>query len=64
MERLLTAEEVAEVLSVRVGTLHQWRWQGKGPRAIKSGRGFVRYRPADLQAWIKQHADPETPPAA
>ncbi len=44
MEPLLTAEELAEMFRVRVETVHQWRWQGKGPRAIKSGRRFLRYR--------------------
>jgi predicted DNA-binding transcriptional regulator AlpA len=63
MERLLTAEEVAEVLKVRVETLNQWRWLGKGPRAIKSGRRFLRYRPADVEAWLEEHAE-KTPPAA
>jgi len=63
MERLLTAEEVAEVLKVRVETLNQWRWLGKGPRAIKSGRRFLRYRPADVEAWLDSQAE-KTPPAA
>lgn len=63
MERLLTAEELAEMLRVRVETVHQWRWQGKGPRAIKSGRRFLRYRLRDVEAWLERQAE-HAPPAA
>jgi predicted DNA-binding transcriptional regulator AlpA len=63
MDRLLTAEELADMLKVRIETVHQWRWQGKGPRAIKSSRRFVRYRLSDVEAWLEEHAE-KTPPAA
>ncbi len=63
MERLLTAEELAEMFRVRVETVHQWRYRGYGPRAIKSGRRFLRYRLSDVEAWIEQHTD-QAPPAA
>jgi excisionase family DNA binding protein len=59
VEKLLTPEEVADLLQVKVETLHQWRWQGKGPRAVKSGRRFLRYRPSDVNAWLDAQAEPE-----
>jgi excisionase family DNA binding protein len=62
MERLLTAQELAEMLRVRVETVNQWRYRGQGPRAIKSGRRFLRYRLSDVQAWLEQHAE-QAPPA-
>jgi excisionase family DNA binding protein len=67
VEQLLTAEEVAERLQVKVETLHQWRWQGKGPRAVKAGPKFVRYRAADVNDWIEaqtERAQSQAPPAA
>ncbi len=57
VEKLLTAEEVASLLQVKVETIHQWRWQGKGPRAVKAGRKFLRYRPSDVNAWLERQAD-------
>jgi len=70
VERLLTAEEVAERLQVKVETLHQWRWKGKGPRAVKAGPKFVRYRPSDVNEWLEAYLEhdqeelAQTPPAA
>jgi len=65
VEQLLTAEEVAERLQVKVDTLHQWRWLGKGPRAVKVGRKFVRYRAGDVNDWIDaQTEQAPAPPAA
>jgi predicted DNA-binding transcriptional regulator AlpA len=58
VEQLLTTVQVADWLQVKVETLHQWRWQGKGPRAVRSGPKFVRYRAADVNAWIEAQAPP------
>lgn len=33
MERLLSADEVAEFLGIPVATLYQWRHKGCGPEA-------------------------------
>jgi len=58
--RLLTSDEAALLLGVPVATLRTWRSRrrGYGPRAVQVG-GSVRYRPADLLAWIDAHT--ETP---
>ena len=53
MDRLLTPNEVANVLQVPAGTLPQWRYLRRGPRYVKVGR-HVRYRPADVEHWIDE----------
>ncbi len=48
-----------------MGTLHQWRYLGKGPRAIKAGAKYLRFRPSDVAAWLDRHAEQDqAPPAA
>ena len=56
--RLLTSDEAALVLCVPVATLRMWRSRrrGYGPRAVQVG-GSVRYRLADLLAWIDDHTE-------
>ncbi|CUR54279.1 helix-turn-helix domain-containing protein [Nocardioides sp.] len=58
--RLLTSDEAAVVLGVPVATLRTWRSRrrGYGPRAVQVG-GSIRYRPADLLAWIDEHTENE-----
>lgn len=53
-DRLLWPDEVAELLGVPVGTLANWRYQGRGPAFAKVGR-HVRYRRRDVDAWIDRH---------
>lgn len=50
-EKLLTLAEVAELLSVPVGTLYSWRHRGEGPRGYKMGR-HVRYSRASVESWL------------
>lgn len=51
---LLTEREVADRLRVSEKTLQNWRWCGEGgPRAIKLGKRAVRYRRADVEAFIE-----------
>lgn len=51
-ERLLTVEEVAELLAVPVRTLYTWRYRGEGPPAFKVG-GHLRYDAAALRRWLQ-----------
>lgn len=54
LERGLTPREVAELLTVHVVTLQQWRARGEGPRYVKYGaspRSPIRYRLRDVLAW-------------
>jgi len=54
MEKLLTVDELAEVLSVKKSTIYQWRHLGLIPY-IKVGR-FVRFREKDIQRWLSSRA--------
>ena len=48
--------EVATYLGVPVQTMRVWRVKGVGPRGIRVGK-HVRYRWADVDAWIESQAD-------
>lgn len=56
-QQLMTLEQVADYLGVPVRTVYAWRATNKGPRGIRVGR-HVRYRPADVEAWLDSQADP------
>jgi hypothetical protein len=51
---LLTVEEVAGVLRCSVSSLNKWRVAGCGPPFVHVGHR-VRYRAADLNAYIAAH---------
>jgi predicted DNA-binding transcriptional regulator AlpA len=60
MEKLLSTEEVAEILGRPARTLRQWRYLGRGPRFVKIGL-TVRYRPRDVERWVEAQAqEPES----
>jgi hypothetical protein len=48
---LLTEMNAAKILCMSVRTLQAWRTRGTGPAFVRVG-GAVRYRRADLVAWI------------
>jgi predicted DNA-binding transcriptional regulator AlpA len=54
---LLTDTEVAVLCGCAVATLRNMRWRGEGPRFVKLGGRMVRYRPADVQAFMDGKAD-------
>ena len=58
VRRLLSVDEVAEVLGVPVRTLYQWRHKGVGPLGLRVGR-HLRYRAADVSEWIDRRAAEE-----
>jgi excisionase family DNA binding protein len=49
--RLLTPEDVAELLGISERTLEFWRYQGRGPAFLRVGKR-VRYRPTDVEAFL------------
>lgn len=55
---LLTTAEVARLLGVSPATLERWRAAGRGPRYFRYGR-TVRYRYADLEAFVRTHTGPD-----
>jgi len=50
MEKLLTIDELAKVLSVKKSTIYQWVHMGLIPH-IKVGR-LLRFREEDIQKWL------------
>jgi hypothetical protein len=54
-DRPLTEDEAAELIGVKPVTLTFWRTRKRGPAFIKLG-GLVRYRRADLEAFVKNAA--------
>ena len=55
--RLLTAREVADVLGVSSETVLRWTRRGD-LAAIRLPSGAIRYREADLDAWLVARATP------
>lgn len=51
IEQLLTPRQVSEALGITEGSLANQRTLGTGAPYVKVGKQ-VRYRPADVQAWI------------
>lgn len=54
-DRLMTTEQVAELLAVPTTTLRVWRSRGDvGPKSQRIGQRAVRYWRSDVMAWINQ----------
>lgn len=56
LEPLLKEAEASAYLNVPTKTLRQWRWKGAGPHFIKLRGKMVRYRQADLDAFVESGA--------
>ena len=50
--KMLTPDEVSELLGVPYATLARWRLNGVGPKWYRLGR-HVRYRPDEVAAWVE-----------
>lgn len=51
----LTPDQAAYYLGLKVKTLYNLRWQGRGPHFRKHSR-FIRYHIDDLEAWSREKA--------
>lgn len=49
---LIDEREAAAILGCAVQSLRNWRWRSIGPRYCKVGARLVRYRRADLAAFV------------
>lgn len=49
---LLTEVELAALYGVSLQTVRNWRWKNEGPRWVRVGGRSIRYKPADVQAFI------------
>jgi excisionase family DNA binding protein len=52
-DRLLTTEEVAEIMRVPVATVRKWRSQRTGPHGFRVGK-YVRYRRSAVDAFLDE----------
>lgn len=53
LQAALDPRQAARYLGVSEAVLRLWRSGAKGPRFFKAGEKLVRYRRADLDAWIE-----------
>ena len=49
---LITTDRAADFLSLSKSTLEHWRTVRKGPPFVRVGPRCIRYRRADLDAWL------------
>lgn len=57
LPELLTRSELAAFTGIAMSTLARWATEGSGPRMVKLG-AHVRYRRADVLAWLDASAMP------
>lgn len=50
-DRLLTVQQVAELLQVKLSTIYKWTHEGSIPH-LKLGR-LVRFREDDILEWLR-----------
>lgn len=54
--RLMSMEDLSEMLGIPMNTLYGWRYRGEGPSGFRVGR-HVRFRRSVVEAWLEQRAD-------
>ena len=57
LARLLTVQELADLLQIPTKTIYTWRYKGIGPPAVPMGK-YLRFRADDIAAWLDTRADP------
>jgi hypothetical protein len=62
LRSLLNEQQVSKQLHVSLACLRRWRWLKQGPAFVKLGSA-VRYRPEDLDAFVRENLQ-LTPEAA
>lgn len=60
LSRLLTVQELADLLQVPTKTIYTWRYNGVGPPAVPMGR-YLRFRTEDVVVWLEERADDVSP---
>ena len=64
LHRLLAPDEAAEILGVSPGTLTVWRSTGRVNLTYVKIGSRVKYRPEDIEAFIKHHTRTHTSASA
>jgi hypothetical protein len=52
---LLSETDAARVVKLKPKAMEGMRYRGEGPAFVRLSRRCVRYRLADLMAWIDEH---------
>lgn len=52
IEPLLSTDQTAAILGIKLNTLDAWRCHGRGPKFVKWGRA-IRYDRKDVLDWIE-----------
>lgn len=60
MEQLMKPDEVAQVLGLSPAQLAQQRYKGTGPKFVKVNGRRVRYRRADVEAYVESRTFAQT----
>lgn len=60
MDDLISPTQLADYLGVPVRTVYAWNHHGTGPTPIRLGK-HVRYRPADVEAWLDRQTQDDRP---
>jgi excisionase family DNA binding protein len=60
MNDLMTYDEAAKALHLKLGTLYALVAQGRIPH-VRLGRRLVRFSRAALEAWLREHAVASVP---
>ena len=55
-ETLLTEQETAAFLKVKIYSLRKWRREGSGPCYIRCGGRLIRYVEGDIISWLKTNS--------
>ena len=60
LPRLLSVQELANLLQIPPKTVYSWRYEGKGPPAVPIGK-YLRFRVEDVLAWLDDRAETSSP---
>jgi predicted DNA-binding transcriptional regulator AlpA len=59
-DQIMTTADLARFLKADVSTVYRYKRENTGPPAIEVN-GLVRYRRADVEAWLSEHTDAHPP---
>lgn len=51
LSRLMTVQELADLLQIPAKTIYAWRYKGEGPPGVSVGR-HLRFRAEDVAVWL------------
>ena len=55
MKKMMTVDELADLLGVPRLTIYAWRTKGTGPVGVRVGK-YLRFRESDVERWLEEMA--------